>query len=453
MSYQQTIKLPQANIAGHIIGQKGSQINKLKEITGCFINVKSEQSLVEIKGRKMENVNEAVRLIQLIINNSMAVYEHPNAVCSVLKDIGNESKFHFVEFGKSIHGTEVVYRLVLDSSQKLNQEEMLLDQMNNLNLQDRQLIDKNRVSHTYIHSKVVENVLIEEGVERVSNNLLEISKDNSLKHKMMIKISLGKKAFYSADRSVKTLDTNKMYTFPEFSNLSIGYGKDLKSTWKTEQDEKFITKLKEFLQTDDWVMLNESEGVSCHCVEIVQGIVGRDNSKGGKRLDFKVVRDCTNKCKLTKIRRQMNKLMFLDICQIQPDDTSSIIPDMRIRFQTEQHELNPHSHTDLSNYISHLEFQQEELSDRNVPTMLKNQFSKDTFRYKKKQIFKKENCKLSINYVCAESRKWFEVQLSPLVPFTLLESSENCQRKEEIIGFTAEMIAKMNDILERMNTV
>ncbi|KAL9656667.1 hypothetical protein ABK040_002938 [Willaertia magna] len=451
---KQILTLPNSKIAGHIIGKGGSQIKQIKDRTNCKININSYNNTVEIIGHNQNNVDKAKYLINIIINNSIAVYEHPNVVCNVYLLTSEETKFHLIEYkppfvygntNHNMNNSGKVFALTLVEKE----ENDLISKMSNLKISENK-INTEKVSQSFIYSPETERYLVEEGIKRSTQSFKELVNSNSSKecrNKTLIKISLGKKTFYSADRNDNSVNASKLYDFKSFSELNIGFGKDLKSTFKTEIEENFVKQLKETMLNNGWKFHSEIVGVSCHCIEVVDGIIEKDG-KGGKRLNFKIVPidNDSNKCKLIKIRTHLNKLMFLDICSLDNSNNSIFQPDLRVRFQTEQHLLNVNSNVELLKYISFLELKEDGLSEDKVPRDLSLQFRKDIFRYKKKEIYVlNDEIKLTINFVNSEGKKLYEVKMSPIKPFILIDNEQT------VIEATVKLISKMKELMDLMN--
>ncbi|KAL9658575.1 hypothetical protein ABK040_006112 [Willaertia magna] len=560
-----SINLPDEKLIGHIIGKGGSQLKQLKSLTNS--NIKIIGNLIIIENKKKDKLNRTIELINIIINNALSVYVHPNIVCNVYlnvkfnkdqndtnKDNDDKCLVKLVEYKPFVYGCEKIDRKLfilchannkvnyLQNIQNTNSNDLNKEDLNNENF--KSLITPNKVSHTFIYSNNLINHLIQEGIFKLKENynLLQnvnnqnLNNNNKLKH--LIKLSLGKKTFYNATRNDFTI--NNIFSFETFKNLEIGFEKDLKSTWKSEVSEQFIEKLKlllnekvnntnnnnkeeeELIKQDNnneinvtttscWELKKIIERFNCHYVEVINSDVNSqmenhsedscgdssDESSGsndddgkknlrvgvsGRRLHFKLIKNNENQLKLLKVRTNIQRLLFLDICHCHNiedlNDNLLYLPDMRIRFETEQYykenneinqvdyenkgdcnnsneifkkdnkedNSNKEEFKDLRKFISFLTFDKEvnTIDDSLVPLDLKNKFRKDMIRFKRKEIYtNNNNLKITISTVYVNNCNWYEVQLS--FNSAIDNHIENCN-KEKIVYLLKQMITILNKI-------
>ncbi|KAF0980019.1 hypothetical protein FDP41_001172 [Naegleria fowleri] len=493
------LTLPDPTVAGHIIGKKGSQINLLRQLTKC--NIQVEKSQVRISGR---NSKQAADLIHIIINNAICVYEHPKSVYHVWNNIrrdecgdrfkldeysipyvqklGKDRKYYILkqcpkdENGKDKYAwmaplnLEETMSVDKDSETTPNEEfnqtsegistppqvsiPSTMEQPTSMNDQesDASLSEKPVTVETvqFIYSPSTIEQLIEEGRQRVASSFIEMARVTSslvqsyTHNKILIKMSLGKKTFYDAKRNVLLENDNKIFNFQTFTKLQIGFGKDIKSTWRNEIDYNTVQRMRNYMLNNGWKLEQVLKSVSCYVVEVIDGILDR-NGQGGKRFGFKVVpledhQTQSFSCKLVKVRNLLNKLLFIDIFNV--DETISKY-DYRIRFQTEQSVTQFETMTNLQNYVSHLRFENDQLTDKFVPTPIRQQFRVDSFRNKLKEIYTFGNVKITLNNIITTNRQeWYEVSISQIENFSL--SNLNTDKVLEYLSVMNLVVGSMN---------
>jgi hypothetical protein len=88
------MKVP-TNAIGSIIGKAGGKIKQIQSETGAKLWLKDEVLIISGTEKQVE---DAKKWIQEIINNSIAVYEHPNSVFNILMNEKQETKVLFKEY-------------------------------------------------------------------------------------------------------------------------------------------------------------------------------------------------------------------------------------------------------------------------------------------------------------------------------------------------------------------
>ncbi|EFC45303.1 predicted protein [Naegleria gruberi] len=426
------------------------------------------------------NLQIAVNLVQSIINNVLCVFEHPNVICSIYECNGEEERMKLTRFEtpivlvsnnhndddkeegeqrEKVKHHQNYYRLALASddndeladeevkdlqstipsssssmefsnngSSASHEEQLLSNSSSNggdktsdtsSSSSSSLLVEKRLVKSDHqLYSQRKERQLISEGLSSAVSNYLKLDQFEGMERKLLIKVGLGRKVFYDAKRNVEMTSSilNRVYNFESFSKLDIGYGKDLKSSFRLEMGGDFALNLKEYLLKNNWKHTETIKSATCYVVKLMQGIMG---SAGGKRMSFKVVPN-GSLAKIGKLKIALDKLSYLDFCNLEEN-----CPDLRLRFETEQYSRES-TDEEFNKFISALKFNEKDQVDMSgVPQELLDIFRIDSVRNKVKEIYCLNDLKITINKILSNGRGWYEISMSSLQPYNELSSSED----------------------------